>query len=62
MTDARPEPQSIDDYIRELVDTFPPLTEVQRSAIAALLRPEASPAPRTARAPGEIPAPRRSAA
>ena len=29
----------LDSYVRDLVDTFPPLTEVQREALALLLRP-----------------------
>lgn len=36
----------LDAYVRELVDAAPPLSEAQRSAISALLRPVAADAQR----------------
>lgn len=35
---ATPAPQSLDDYVHELVDQAPPLTPEQRDRLALLLR------------------------
>lgn len=63
MTDVRPSPQpaGLDDYVRQLVDGFPELTDDQRHRITTLLRPAAPLSPPTELRRPVVPEQRRAA-